>query len=97
MPFKKGHDPNRNMDGRPRKGESLPDLMEQILAEKAGSSEIDIREALCRRLIKLASEGHSWAMKEVFDRTYGKPKQIVDQTTRTVNVNIDGEDAEAVT
>lgn len=96
MPFKKG-DPNINRKGRPKKGESLPDLMEAILAEQAGGTEMDKKEALCRRLIQLASEGESWAMKEVFDRTYGKPKQVVDQTTRSVNVNISGEDAEAVT
>ena len=95
MPFSK-NDPNINRAGRPKKGESLPDLLEKILAEQAGGADFDKREALCRKMIKLAFDGESWALREVFDRLYGKPKQVVDQTTRNVAVNISGEDADSV-
>ena len=96
MPFSKG-DPNINRAGRPKKGESLPDLLEKILAENKDGSEFDKREALCRKMMELAFDGESWALREVFDRLYGKPKQVVDQTTRQVSVVIDGEDAESLT
>jgi len=82
MPFVKG-DPNINREGRPRKGASLPELLEKILSEQAGGTEFDKREALCRKMIKLAFDGESWALREVFDRLYGKPRQVaeVDHTT----------------
>ena len=96
MPFVKG-DKNINRAGRPKKGESLPDLLEKILAEQAGGTDFDKREALCRKMIKLAFAGEPWALREVFDRLYGKPKQIVDQTTRNVAVNIGQDDADNVT
>jgi hypothetical protein len=93
MPFSKG-DPNINREGRPRKGESLADVMEKILAENAGQ-DFDKKEALCRKMIKLAFDGESWAMKEVFDRTYGKPKQVIDQNNRNLNITISQDDADA--
>jgi hypothetical protein len=96
MAFKKG-DPNINREGRPRKGESLPDLLEKILAEQAGTSDFDKREALCRQMIKLAFAGESWAVREVFDRLYGKPRQVIDQTNHNLSVVIDSKDADAVT
>lgn len=96
MPFKKG-DPNINRDGRPKKGEGLPDLLEKILSEQAGDSNFDKREALCRKMIQLAFSGESWALKEVFDRLYGKPRQVIDQNNNNITVLIDGKDADAVT
>ena len=64
-----------NRAGRPRKGESLPDLLEKILDEDSGAlkdgTKLEKREALCRKLIDIAFQGEAWAFKEVFDRKSG--------------------------
>lgn len=98
MPFTKG-DPNINRGGRPPKGKSFTDVLNKILEENVivNGEEMAKKEAIMRVLIREASNGQQWAINALMDRVDGKPKQIVDQTTRSVNVNIDGEDAEAVT
>lgn len=99
MPFKKGHDPNRNTDGRPPKGKSWADVINRILKETVvvNGTEMEKKEAITRKLVAEAANGEQWAINALMDRTDGKPKQIVDQTTRSVNISIDGEDAEAYT
>jgi len=93
MPWEKGQ--SGNPKGRPPKGSSFAEILRQVGEEEIqGMSK---SEAISRKLWAEASKGEAWAIREIMDRMDGKPKQIVDQTTRTVNVNIDGEDAEAVT
>ena len=79
---------NRCTTGRPRKGESLPDLLEKILDEDGGvlkdGTKLEKREALCRKLIDIAFQGEAWAFREVFDRLYGKPIAKVEQKGETV-------------
>lgn len=97
MPFKKD-DPNINRSGRPPKGKSFADVLNKLLAEEIPNQEgMDKKEALCRKLMKFAFDGEQWAMNAVFDRVEGKPKTIIDQTTKSVSVNITQEDADNVT
>ena len=76
MPFKKG-DPNINRKGRP-KGASFADVINKILDEEIGAADgMDRKEAISRKLVKLAFEGKSWAMIALMDRIDGKPKQAL--------------------
>jgi hypothetical protein len=97
MPFKKGQSGNPN--GRPKEGTSWAAVLEKIGGEKikAGKEEITKKEAVARKLWGEAAKGQPWAINALMDRLDGKPKQVVDQTTRNVSINVDGEDAEAST
>ena len=87
-----------NPNGRPKDGTSWASVLDKMCDEpiKAGDMTMSKKEAICRKLLKLASEGERWAIEALMDRIDGKPKQVVDQTTRNVSVNISGEDADSV-
>ncbi len=53
-------------------------LREQVAEQLQGAPERTIAEAIARKLIKLALGGEIAAIREVFDRTEGKPKQSID-------------------
>ena len=53
-------------------------LREQITEQLQNAPERTIAEAIARKLIKLALDGDIAAIREVFDRTEGKPKQAID-------------------
>ena len=37
------------------------------------------KEDICRKILKLASEGERWAIEALMDRIDGKPKMRIDQ------------------
>lgn len=84
MPFKKG-DPNINRKGRPKDGQSWAAVLSKLCDEKVTSSgtEITKKEAICRKLLKLAFEGEKWAIEALMDRIDGKPKQITESDITT--------------
>ena len=83
MAFKKGQ--SGNPAGRPADGKSWAAVLDKLCDEevKAGSMTMTKKEAICRKLLKLASEGERWAIEALMDRIDGKPKQVseVDHTT----------------
>ena len=87
-----------NPNGRPKDGKSWSAVLDKMCDETitAGNMTITKKEAICRKLLQLASSGERWAIEALMDRIEGKPKQVVDQTTRNVAVNISGEDADSV-
>lgn len=95
MPFKKGQ--SGNPKGRPKEGTSWAAVLEKIGGEKLKGSDLTKKEAVARKLWAEAAKGQPWAINALMDRLDGKPKQVVDQTTRQVAIVIDGEDAEAST
>ena len=95
MPFKKGQ--SGNPAGRPKEGTSWAAVLEKIGGEKLKGSDLTKKEAVARKLWAEAAKGQPWAINALMDRLDGKPKQVVDQTTRQVAIVIDGEDAEAST
>jgi len=95
MPFKKGQ--SGNPAGRPKEGTSWAAVLEKIGGEKLKGSDLTKKEAVARKLWAEAAKGQPWAINALMDRLDGKPKQVVDQTTRQVSVVIDGEDAESLT
>jgi hypothetical protein len=67
-----------NPSGRPKLTRLTDALREQITEQMQGAPEGTIAEEIARKLIKLALGGDIAAIREVFDRTEGKPKQAID-------------------
>jgi hypothetical protein len=82
MPFKKGQ--SGNPAGRPKEGTSWAAVLEKIGGEKLKGSDLTKKEAVARKLWAEAAKGQPWAINALMDRLDGKPKQVVDQTTRQV-------------
>ena len=51
----------------------MSEVLERVLEEMAGSTQMEKKEAICRKLLALAFEGDIRAIKEVFNRTDGLP------------------------
>jgi hypothetical protein len=77
-PFKKGSDERRNTLGRPKKTLLSEAIREQIALTMPGADEQTFAEAIAGTLIKLAVAGDVAAIREIADRTEGKPKQAID-------------------
>ena len=89
MPFRKG-DPSINRNGRPKKGQTLTDVISNILSENAVNYKgglISGREAVARKLLELAMSGDVPAMKYLIDRMDGPPKQEI-QHSGGISVNL---------
>lgn len=77
------HPENINMNGRPPKGwawaELIEDAVEEVVEMKGEDGQIkekiEIKKAVIRKLVQLALKGDISAIKELFDRTEGKPLQ----------------------
>lgn len=81
VPFKKGHDPRRNYDGRPRgKRDWSTDfrLAIEMVAEQTGKTESEIRTALLSKGLQEAMRGDSRFWTYIIDREYGKETQPID-------------------
>ena len=68
-----------NPKGRPKGSTSLNELLKRIGAEDLPGTDWDKREAIMRKVYKLAFEGKPWAVQFIADRTEGKPAQTVIQ------------------
>ena len=83
-PFKKGKDKRRNLKGRT----PMPNLKDAVA--KALNEETDtgtVIDSIIFSLISLSKDGNVQAVKELFDRGYGKASQTIEQT----NINkLDG-------
>jgi hypothetical protein len=74
--FKKGETGNKN--GRPRLTKLTDALREQLAEINPDAPEETIAEAVARALISEAKTGNVQAIREIGDRTEGKPKQAID-------------------
>lgn len=72
-PFKKGQ--SGNPKGRPKGTNTLAMLLKKIGEEELDGSDMDKREAIMRKVYKLAFDGQPWAVQFIADRTEGKPTQ----------------------
>jgi hypothetical protein len=88
MQFKK-NDPRINRNGRPKKGQSLSDILNWALDQKQknkAGKEMLLRHALAEKLIKKAFDGDTTAIKYIYDRIDGKPRESVDISGSMVNL-----------
>jgi hypothetical protein len=67
-----------NPAGRPKLTRLTEALREQLSQEMPGAPEYSIAEAIARTLVKEALSGNVQAIREIGDRTEGKPKQAID-------------------
>jgi hypothetical protein len=74
--FPKGETGNPN--GRPKLTKLTEALREQLAEEMPNAPERTVAEAIARALIKEAVSGNVQAIREIGDRTEGKPMQKVD-------------------
>jgi hypothetical protein len=77
-PFKKGEDERRNTLGRPKKTLLSEAIRERLAEVMPGASEQTFAEEIARVLILEALSGDVQAIREIADRTEGKPKQAID-------------------
>ena len=85
MPFEKGH----NLASKSRR--RLSDAMRRELAQQASKGP-DVASRIARRLINMAEAGDLGAIRELADRTEGKPVQALhlgqDDDSSPVTINI---------
>lgn len=87
-PFKKGQ--TGNPKGRPRKLPELDKLLADVLGdEKEG---VTAAESILKMLRMKAARGDIRAAEILLDRAYGKAKQTVDLTEKTIIVKTSDDD-----
>jgi hypothetical protein len=74
-----------NPSGRPKLTKLTEALREQLAEEMIGAPERTVAEAIARALIKEAVRGNVLAIREIGDRTEGKPKQAIDVDLRAMD------------
>ncbi|MDR0474030.1 MAG: DUF5681 domain-containing protein [Treponema sp.] len=75
MPFKSGK--SGNPKGRPKKGETITDLLREKVDGKASGAKVSRKERIIEKLIGLAESGDLAAMKYIFDRLDGRPAETM--------------------
>jgi hypothetical protein len=73
--FEKG-DSRINRKGRPKKGAALTDILSYKLDQKTNDGKIH-REVIADKLIALAESGDIAALKYLYDRCDGRPRETV--------------------
>jgi ribosomal protein L17 len=87
MPFKQGK--SGNPKGRPKKGEALTDLLrDKLEAPKTSKEKLARKEQIIEKLIGLAEGGDLAALKYVFDRLDGRPKESIEFTDNAVDTKL---------
>ena len=82
-PFEKG-DPRINSKGRPKKGESITDILKKLLDQSDESGKLR-RVIVSEKLISLAESGDLASLKYLIDRIEGRPKESIELTDGAVD------------
>jgi len=77
--FKKGQ--IANPKGRPKREWTWSGLLEEYAEKKDENGKGKMKEAVVKKVMELAKRGDMTAVKEVFNRMDGMPKQSADITT----------------
>jgi hypothetical protein len=78
-PFKKGEDPRRNLDGRPKGSKGLRTVLKELLSAKDPKGEWANPVAM-KLLQKAFSDGHYPSLIEIIDRIEGKSQSKLEMT-----------------
>lgn len=76
MPFQKGQSGNPN--GRPKKDQTLSDLLTKYLDGKDKVTNVKRKDLLIQKIVELALQGDVTSIKYIFDRVDGSPTSTVD-------------------
>jgi hypothetical protein len=81
VPFKKGDDPRRNLNGKPKGTKNFTTLLE-IAIKKLGLGKTldDLEIKVLKKGIEMAMKGKYPFYKDFFDRIYGQPTKSIDLT-----------------
>ena len=94
-PFKPGESGNPN--GRPKKGESITDLMQETLQRHVDTKEgkVMLKDLFCKKLVEMGLKGDIQALKLIWNYIDGMPvqKNINDDTLSIndlpdININV---------
>jgi len=85
--FEKG-DPRINRRGRPKKGQSITEILEMLLDKKKETGELR-RADVAEKLIKLAENGDLAAIRYLVDRIDGKPKETVELKESAIDIKLE--------
>lgn len=92
VPFMKGDDPRRNIEGRPKGSEDFKTKWLRFIdkvSKENGLTPEDIDNQLFKVGLARAREGDYQFYKDVHDRIYGKPVQPnEDSITGELNINV---------
>lgn len=66
------HPENINRNGRPPRGETLTDVLKETID----------KEQIATKLYELAMNGDVGALKYIYDRVDGRPKETIEQTIK---------------
>jgi hypothetical protein len=103
-PFVKG-DPRINRKGRPKRGECLTDILDWALDQKRKTKNEEtgeektllLRQMLAQRLIhKAVDEGDVPAIRYIYDRIDGKPKESIEVSEKRDDIPEDPEERRAM-
>lgn len=84
VPFKKGDDPRRNIEGRPSGSLDFKTkwhIFIDKVAKQNGMTPDEIDEQLLAVGFKKAKDGDYAFYRDIQDRVHGKPQQFIDHTT----------------
>jgi hypothetical protein len=104
IPFTK-NDPRINRKGRPRKGQTMTDILNWALDQKRKITDVKtgeeksllLRQVLAQKLIdKAIDDGDVPAIKYIFDRLDGKPKETVEMSEKRNDIPDDPEERRAL-
>jgi hypothetical protein len=99
-PFVK-NDPRINRRGRPKKGQTLTDILDWALDQKrkikneetGEEKSLLLRQMLAQRLIyKAVDEGDVPAIRYIYDRIDGKPKETIEMSEKRDDIPDDPEE-----
>lgn len=96
MVFKKGKDPNRNLNGRPTGSRNFTTKVREALEKIADGEECTNEEALVKSILKKAIvDGDSATQRMIWNYLDGMPHQSTDLTTNgkelpTPIINVSG-------
>ena len=94
IPFKEG-DPRINRNGRPKKGDTWADILEEIserkevVVDKKSGRTITYKEAVAIRAFQEAAKGNTLMFNAIMNRMSGYPKHRVEQFNLNYNMDID--------